>query len=529
MALTEFNYQFIVSITAGTILFIAGIIYNYVYLDYTKKRDAKKNYMSIYSKSKHLKPENLNIAKYNSHYIKRHADQQLYKALGQNKHFLITGMPGIGKTRAVYELMKKKDNFTVIKLWEKTIKFEEIPDKLFNGQIIVFLDDLNNFIKLINPHELIKMLEKNSDEYYIFATCRTGEELNEVKKWFKTVIGKFEIIEMKEFNENRGRELAGMLNLKFNEKEFDGTPGSIILEPDAMKQRYYELPIECKLVFGTLKLLYKAGTISPYTSIIRQIYLRILQEEKINPSKDFKSFIGQLLENSFILRSKNKEEIINVWHETYFTFDKDTLRDCEWLQSILKDINDIYGLLNLGNSFSLKGDYSEAMTCYENIIEIDPNHAKAWTSKGSAFKNLKRYDDALESYNKALEIDPKDVLAWTTKGDTLINLNKFDEALESFDEALKIDPTYLEAWANKGYVLYEQEKYEETVTSYDEALKMNPKYVEAWNNRGLAFTKMGRLDEALESFDKALEINPDYRIASENKELILMSGYYWEE
>ena len=46
------------------------------------------------------------------------------------------------------------------------------------------------------------------------------------------------------------------------------------------------------------------------------------------------------------------------------------------------------------------------MDSYNKAINIDPNNARHWDSKGTALYHLQRYQEALDSYNKAISIDP---------------------------------------------------------------------------------------------------------------------------
>ncbi len=49
------------------------------------------------------------------------------------------------------------------------------------------------------------------------------------------------------------------------------------------------------------------------------------------------------------------------------------------------------------------------------------------------------FDEALVCYDNALELDPEFLLAWTNKGNILDDLEIFDESLDCFENALQID------------------------------------------------------------------------------------------
>jgi tetratricopeptide (TPR) repeat protein len=51
-------------------------------------------------------------------------------------------------------------------------------------------------------------------------------------------------------------------------------------------------------------------------------------------------------------------------------------------------------------------DYTNALSCLDKTLEIDPKNAKAYFYQGNTFAKLENYQEAVKSYQKALEIDP---------------------------------------------------------------------------------------------------------------------------
>jgi tetratricopeptide (TPR) repeat protein len=118
--------------------------------------------------------------------------------------------------------------------------------------------------------------------------------------------------------------------------------------------------------------------------------------------------------------------------------------------------------------------YDESITCYDKVLEINPNYANAWYNKGISLDSLEKYEEAIKAYDKAIEIDPKNIYAWHNKGNAFYNLGKYDEAINCYDRLLEIDPNYADAWLRKGTALTHLEKYNEGIASYDKAIEINP-------------------------------------------------------
>ncbi|MEW6619491.1 MAG: serine/threonine-protein kinase, partial [bacterium] len=173
-------------------------------------------------------------------------------------------------------------------------------------------------------------------------------------------------------------------------------------------------------------------------------------------------------------------------------------------------------LLNLGRS-------QEAISCYDEALEINPKDAEVWNNKGVTLKNLGRYQEAISCYDEALEIDPRDAETWNNKGTALDNLGRPQEAISCCDKALEINPRYAVAWYNKGNVLGRLGRYNEAISCYDKALEINPRLAVAWYNKGVALGNLGRYQEAISCYDEALEVNPRLAEAWYNKGLTLVN------
>jgi len=150
--------------------------------------------------------------------------------------------------------------------------------------------------------------------------------------------------------------------------------------------------------------------------------------------------------------------------------------------------------------------YSEALSCYEKALEMEPELASAWDGKGDALLMTGSYDKALRCYERSLVIDPNSAESWYNKGNTLQMLLRFDEALGCYDEALRIDPEFAEAWNRRGMTLNRLGRYQEALDSFDRALEIEPGYLSAWNNKSWSFQMLGEDDAAKEAFEKAKEL-----------------------
>ncbi|MBP0019598.1 MAG: tetratricopeptide repeat protein [Cyanobacteria bacterium SBLK] len=175
--------------------------------------------------------------------------------------------------------------------------------------------------------------------------------------------------------------------------------------------------------------------------------------------------------------------------------------------------------IQLGNL----GRFEEALTCFDQALQFQPDKYEAWLSQGFALFNLGRFEEALTCFDQALQFQPDYHEAWVNRGNALFNLGRLEEAIASYDRALQFQPDYHEAWVNRGLALFNLGRLEEAIASYDRALHFKLDYHEAWNNRGSALGTLGRLEEAIASYDRALHFKPDKYEAWTNRGLVLFN------
>jgi len=126
-----------------------------------------------------------------------------------------------------------------------------------------------------------------------------------------------------------------------------------------------------------------------------------------------------------------------------------------------------------------------------------------------AFQNF-RFSEAISYYDKILEINPKHEDALSNKGAVLFQLGKHDEAISYLDKVLEINPNHIGALNNKGAVLVELGKAEEAIPYLDKVLEINPNDLYALTYKGDAFFQLHDTEEALSYYKSVVKIEPDY-------------------
>ena len=143
-------------------------------------------------------------------------------------------------------------------------------------------------------------------------------------------------------------------------------------------------------------------------------------------------------------------------------------------------------------------------------MNIKPDQADGYYSRGLTYANLNDGANALKDFEKAQQLGSKG------KSDEMLNAmgsaaataGNHPQAVEYYKKALEIRKTP-EYHYMMGNSLAPQGKMAEAIAQYDAALALKPDYVDAINNKGNALASLGKVQEALPFFDKAIQLKPD--------------------
>ncbi len=165
-------------------------------------------------------------------------------------------------------------------------------------------------------------------------------------------------------------------------------------------------------------------------------------------------------------------------------------------------------LINRGASLTVLGEYDEALTCFDFLLNGGVGSALVLNYKAQALLGCNRDFEAAKCLDKALKLNRRLALTWNNKGRVLQRLGKKSEALACFEKALALDPGMAFAWNDQGRIFSELERLESSGKCLKRALEIDPHHADAYNNQGILYYKRDLVAEARESFRKAINLNP---------------------
>jgi hypothetical protein len=180
----------------------------------------------------------------------------------------IFGRPTQGKTRLAWETIRSVlPRWTLVK-WphEEQHPFDFAAQHGRN--LILWLDDLHEFA---SPNEanaledLPRQFHEAGASLIIVATCRDGDSETQTRLYLEKLLERLVEIRLTDISPKEADQLTAELNqhgFAAKRSQFDGTPGSLLLGVDRMRnQRYPALSKPAKQVLKAMKLLHSVNII----------------------------------------------------------------------------------------------------------------------------------------------------------------------------------------------------------------------------------------------------------------------------
>jgi tetratricopeptide (TPR) repeat protein len=97
---------------------------------------------------------------------------------------------------------------------------------------------------------------------------------------------------------------------------------------------------------------------------------------------------------------------------------------------------------NLGSAYATAGNYSEALKCFQKVIEINPEWYNAYVVLAASCLELKRYQYAVEVSLQGISVDPANPVNYNNLGIAYAELGRDEDAKQAFSTAIALRPGY---------------------------------------------------------------------------------------
>ena len=197
-----------------------------------------------------------------------------------------------------------------------------------------------------------------------------------------------------------------------------------------------------------------------------------------------------------------KHMIIDVYREKSGN-DQHSISDPASINDPIIKIEQSNRKVEQATQFFNQKKYAETIRAATEAIDLNPNNAMAYTSRGNGYAEMKEYARAIEDYNRAVAIDANNALAYYNRG--LAYEKSFDHksAIIDLTKAIELSPTSAEPYYNRGVAYLNMAEYAKSIEDNTRAIELNPNYAAAYYNRGVCRRLTGDTKAAQIDLDRA--------------------------
>ncbi|MFA5373553.1 MAG: tetratricopeptide repeat protein [Candidatus Omnitrophota bacterium] len=160
-------------------------------------------------------------------------------------------------------------------------------------------------------------------------------------------------------------------------------------------------------------------------------------------------------------------------------------------------------------SYSLRGDYENAMNMYVDAVYLDPSIHLAMFLRGAAQDKAGKRADALHAYVLVFNVHQLYYLKiFYTRWVVYRQPGLLEQAVLGLDSKIKNDPADHAAYNARGFLYILEGDLAKAMECFNKAISLNPGYSDVYVNRGILNALQGNMDLAQKDYDKAVTINP---------------------
>lgn len=443
-------------------------------------------------------------------YADRHRDEpdvvyredELVAMLVRGESLLLVGVPTEGKTRTLYELVKRTSGCVVVRPKRERSPSDEALALLAGKRVICLLDDINSYAGTpVDLHDFRRRIADCAASCVVAGATRDGPELDAVQLRTTPLHQLYESIRQKLWlrrASDRDKQALSQA-VRAGGNHAATTLGSICMSGayDLMAARFDAFPDGVKDCHRAIQLL-AAGGVEPFThERIGEVVARVFQRS-LGPAP-LRDHLATMAAQGFLFSAPEVDPVrpemayvAGPAARRFYFADRVVDVDVPQLADALFALGDGSGLLDIATTFYLSGDKRAALTHNSLVEQLSEQHdvdarvrAHALYNSGVVLNELDRaeesiatYDALIARYGHALDaalLEPVSRAVFA-KGATLSELGRSEEAIAAYDELI----------ASKGHVT-------EAASRKSVAIALVIK--------GIAFGQLGRSEDAIAAYD----------------------------
>lgn len=155
------------------------------------------------------------------------------------------------------------------------------------------------------------------------------------------------------------------------------------------------------------------------------------------------------------------------------------------------------------HKFNEKG-YEKAIEMFSKAIELDPNNANAYKSRGCCYFDTEP-DKAIKDLTKAIELKPNYTKAYEIRACCYsYRKSNLKKAISDYLSILKYQPNHIESYLSLGHIFSDNDEYDSSIQAFSKAIELSPKSYRYYMYRGQIYLKIQDYNNAITDFFTAI-------------------------
>jgi len=174
------------------------------------------------------------------------------------------------------------------------------------------------------------------------------------------------------------------------------------------------------------------------------------------------------------------------------------------------DENHVRGNYFLGLAhFNLDKYANNSLPFYLKSFSLDNQQVDVGNAIAVAYHYLCDYDNAFKYLDITIELKPDFADAYNTKGLVYFETSNINKAIEFYTQAIELKPNYAEAYNNLGYTYKVLEEYDLAIQQFQKAISIRPEFASALNNLSLTELVLKKFDSAWHHYRYRPSLKPN--------------------
>jgi tetratricopeptide (TPR) repeat protein len=170
-------------------------------------------------------------------------------------------------------------------------------------------------------------------------------------------------------------------------------------------------------------------------------------------------------------------------------------------------------LLESGQRYFDKSEYSAASIEFRKAIQVDPKFAEAHYRLGLTYWRLHNWQEAYRSLRTAANLNPQNIASLLELAAMETGTRNNEDARQDIQQILVVDPNNAKAHLLLGQVAVQERKYEAALQEFLRAQQLAPNDPWALTQVGNANVLLKRPAEAAKSYEQAIAANSGFLVA----------------